>query len=363
MTETKTKELIVIKPAQLAEVFVENGLDPYIEIIKAHVGDIVPDLSTKKGRDAIKSRAYWVAQKKTLIDKAGKEYAADLKSKIKPIDAERKRMRDILEALQADIKKSLLEWQAEEDRIKKVEEDRVEAIRGNINGIKNYLPLAEGGSFCQLHSATSKQIQTAINRLSELPVGDHFAEFKEEAETAHKAKLDELAEALTFALEKEKLAADKKLLDDKEKERKARAREKEVADKAREDERLKNEKKAQKECDDLSRDKIRADLKTKRLVQEKIDTAERVEQEKKKAKEKAEKDQEEAVEAERLKLKGIEDVRIEADKERAANNKHRLKINTEVLSALKKIITDEKVAEEVLVSLSMGKIPNVTINY
>lgn len=390
---TDTKELIVIKPAQLAEVFVENGLDPFIELIKKEVEGIVPDVSTKKGRDAIKSRAYWVAQKKTLIDNAGKKYVADLKGRIKPIDVERKRMRDILEELQAEIKQPLVEWQAEEDRKKQVEEDRVEAIQGNINSIKNYLPLADDGSFCQLHLATSKQIQTAINRLSELKVNDSFAEFKTEAETVYKTKLDELGSSLTVAIEREELAVKAKRLDDEERERKQKKKneklENEGEAKAKRvyeagiQERINNISwhdkifafsfNAQSSIDALSaininetfgdRKEYAEDLRQK-IVGKLKNQFEQLQLSEKEEKEKEDKRlKKEADESAARGQKGIEDARIAEKEKRSKDAAHRLKINTEVLDALKKIIPDKKLAEKVLVALSLGKIPNATINY
>ena len=59
----------------------ENGLDPLIERIAAEVRAHVPDLTTAKGRDAIKSLAYKVARSKTMLDDAGKLKAAETAAK------------------------------------------------------------------------------------------------------------------------------------------------------------------------------------------------------------------------------------------------------------------------------------------
>ncbi|MFX6114679.1 hypothetical protein ABTF34_18285, partial [Acinetobacter baumannii] len=49
----------------------------------------VPDVSTKKGRDAIGSLALKISKSKTLIEKCGKELVAEHKAQIKVIDDDR----------------------------------------------------------------------------------------------------------------------------------------------------------------------------------------------------------------------------------------------------------------------------------
>jgi len=46
----------------------ENGLDPWIAKIRKEVESFVPDVTTKKGRDAIASIAYKVAKSKTALN-------------------------------------------------------------------------------------------------------------------------------------------------------------------------------------------------------------------------------------------------------------------------------------------------------
>ena len=57
----------------------ENGLDPWIAKIRKEVESFVPDVTTKKGRDAIASIAYKVAKSKTALDNLGKELVSELK--------------------------------------------------------------------------------------------------------------------------------------------------------------------------------------------------------------------------------------------------------------------------------------------
>lgn len=79
---TKENALTVFSAAQ--------GLDPYLAQIRAEIDGFTPDISTRKGRDAIASIAYKVARSKTALDNVGKELVAELKDIPKKIDAERK---------------------------------------------------------------------------------------------------------------------------------------------------------------------------------------------------------------------------------------------------------------------------------
>lgn len=112
-------EIITLPPAETAlQVFsAPAGLDPYLAQIKAEIDSFVPDVSTKKGRDAIASIAHKVARSKTALDNIGKELVAELKDVPKKIDAERKRMRDTLDTWKDDVRRPLTEWEeAEESR-------------------------------------------------------------------------------------------------------------------------------------------------------------------------------------------------------------------------------------------------------
>ncbi|MFY0862602.1 hypothetical protein ACA369_25480, partial [Enterobacter kobei] len=79
---------------------------------------LVPDVSTRKGRDAIASMAHKVARSKTYIDNAGKDLVAELKALPKQIDESRRIVRERLDALKDEVRRPLTEWEAEQERIK-----------------------------------------------------------------------------------------------------------------------------------------------------------------------------------------------------------------------------------------------------
>lgn len=64
-------DLVVIEKQNAMAVFTtKEQLDPIIEAIEKEARSLVPDVSTRKGRDAIASMAHKVARSKTYIDNA-----------------------------------------------------------------------------------------------------------------------------------------------------------------------------------------------------------------------------------------------------------------------------------------------------
>lgn len=82
-------QLAVVPPAEtaLAVYSKPNGLEPWLQQIRTKIDGFTPDISTRKGREAIASMAYAVARSKTALDDVGKKLVADLKEVPKKIDA------------------------------------------------------------------------------------------------------------------------------------------------------------------------------------------------------------------------------------------------------------------------------------
>ncbi|VFS57454.1 Uncharacterised protein [Raoultella planticola] len=121
-------DLVVIEKSNAMAIFTSNDqLDPLIEAIEKEARSLVPDVTTKKGRDAIASMAHKVARSKTYIDNAGKDLVAELKALPKQIDESRRVARERLDALKDEVRRPLTEWEAEQARIaeeKAAEEER-----------------------------------------------------------------------------------------------------------------------------------------------------------------------------------------------------------------------------------------------
>lgn len=102
--------------------------DKFLEAVKGEVSAHVPDLTTAKGRDAIKSLAFKVTKTKTAIDNAGKQLKEDAQKTVQTVDAARRAIREELEALSIQARQPLTDWEVRE-------EIRVEKANGIIAGL------------------------------------------------------------------------------------------------------------------------------------------------------------------------------------------------------------------------------------
>ena len=117
--------IVTIEPCDVRTVFVETtGLDSIIAAIEAEVAAFVPDLTTAGGRKAIASMAFKVIKAKTYLDSLGKDLVAEYKALPTKIDANRKAMRDRLDALAEKTRQPLSAWEAEQARIERERIDR-----------------------------------------------------------------------------------------------------------------------------------------------------------------------------------------------------------------------------------------------
>ena len=115
ITSASTELAIIsaIPAIVLAEFFKPNGADAVLSALKEEVRKVAAmlDISTPSGREAIASLAYKVARSKTALDEKGKELVGAIKKQSGEIDAERKRVRDELDALKDEVRKPLTDWE------------------------------------------------------------------------------------------------------------------------------------------------------------------------------------------------------------------------------------------------------------
>ena len=109
-----------------------NEVQPLIEAVASHYKNLIfsgMDGSTDAGRKAIKKVAAELNSKIKEIDDIGKSVTDILKAKPKKIDAGRKLIRDALTEVYNEIRKPVVEYEAEQARIKAEEQARIEAQR------------------------------------------------------------------------------------------------------------------------------------------------------------------------------------------------------------------------------------------
>jgi peptidoglycan DL-endopeptidase RipA len=241
---SESKELVFIAPETALDVYTaDKGIDPYLAKIKQEVDGFIPDISTKKGRDAIASMAYKVSQSKAYLDKTGKELVDKLKEQPKLVDATRKHVRDYLDALRDEVRKPLTDWE-------EAEESRIEQHKQRIAYFELRLECAD---------LDAKELQDNIDNITAMVVNESFEEFELEATRAKEKALAALNAALVKRQAYEAEQAELARLRQEAIERDQREREERIAREAAEAERLKAELAAQAE-----RERVEAELRAER---------------------------------------------------------------------------------------------------
>ncbi|HCQ8223270.1 TPA: hypothetical protein OMD56_000521 [Klebsiella variicola] len=317
--------LVVIEKKNAMAVFTNNDqLDPLIEAIEKEARSLVPDVTTKKGRDAIASMAHKVARSKTYIDNAGKDLVAELKALPKQIDESRRVVRERLDALKDEVRRPLTEWEAEQERIKA--EKAMNALHAEA--------LAMNEDF-------DRQLAARIE-------SDH-----------------EMALLMNDAFDREQ--AEKKA----EAERQRIAREEEIKRLAEEKAKREAAEQAQREIDAAAAREREAILAKERAEREQREAAERAEREKqaaveaerRKAQEEADRIRREAEQREQARL-AEEKRKADEQARREADVKHRKAVGAEVVKALMantSLTRDQAI--EVLTAVKDGRIPHTGISY
>lgn len=322
-------ELISLEQVQanpLAVFTTTNGLDPYLEQIKAEVESFSADVTTKKGQDEIRSFAHKIARSKTALDKIGKELKDQIMEQPKLIDAERRRVKDLLESWQEQVRRPLTE-------LEEAEKARLAEIQAKIDEI-TALP-----DLLKEHGATSEIITKKIDEIT----SDDF-DYQELKATADASKFVAMQKLTTLRDE---------VLKTEEEAKKAEA------------ERIEAEKKAQAERE--AQIKAGAEARAKRKAQEAIEQAERAkaeaERKAKEAEERAEREKQEAIKAEQERVAREERAKEDAEARRKANEHHQRKINREALDSMISAGFDEEISRKMISAIIKGVIKNITINY
>jgi colicin import membrane protein len=115
----KMNELIKVENLVPENIFVEGGTAPFKVTVGKAVEEFVVDISTETGRKELKRFGKLFNKSRNLVDDAGKDLKAKHAAIIKPIDAERKRFRDWMDAKRDEVLQPLSEWEAEQAEIER----------------------------------------------------------------------------------------------------------------------------------------------------------------------------------------------------------------------------------------------------
>lgn len=176
--------VLVVEKKDLQAFFLDTGkLDALYGHVEKMARALVADPLTKEGASQIKSCARQIASVKKRVDDIGKDVVADLKKLPGQIDANRKSLRERLEALQDDIRRPVTEIENREDE---------------IDGIK--------GIHLRLANASSGEIAKELESVKKIPLTEekwHESLEKAKAAIAGETKALELLKSTAEKREKD----------------------------------------------------------------------------------------------------------------------------------------------------------------
>jgi hypothetical protein len=359
MTDTlveKSGELAVLdQPLKAEIVYSLGGIDSILERLRAEVLSIPTDISTAAGRKQVASLAYKVARSKTTLDDLGKNLVADWKQRAAAVDADRRRVREELDALRDEVRKPLTDWES-------AEQARVTGHEAALAALANTVAF----------DAAEPPIGEIEGRL--MFVEQFTREWQEFAGRGATAKREAVA-ALTGLLarrkqqeqERAELARLKAENEAREKaEREARIAQ-EAADKARKEaeEKAAREAKAKADQEAAERRRIQDEAAAReRLAQAAREKAERDAAEAEARARRAEQEKEAAIDAERARVAAEQEKARKEAEARERDKKHKAAVNNAALTAISKEAgIGEDAAKAVVGAIAKGLIPNVSISY
>lgn len=427
VTSTSTDLAIIsaIPAIVPAEFFKPNGADAVLSALKTEVRKVAAtlDISTPAGREAIASLAYKVARSKTALDEQGKELVGAIKKQSGEIDAERKRMRDELDALKDEVRKPLTDWE-------NAEKVRVACHEEALNILRN-ISLTPAESCADV----AEHIEKATNLFAQR----EWEEFEKRALDAKNAVLFELGESLksmqakeAALLEAERLRAEAAERAIKEREEAAARAAKEAAERRAEEQARIAHEAAERERQRVENERIEAEARAKQAEAERIAAEERAARKLKEAEEqrireseqaearrkldaeaaerrriadelaavarlaeaqaeakrvaeqaearriaeaeaaelaasaaaaKAERERYAAVEAERQRVAAQKKAEAEEAEKRARNRAHQGAIHREILEALALLNISDEAGKLIIAAIAKGTVPHISIQY
>ena len=344
-TDTAQTQLVVIEPTTAVALFTEgHGVAELLADIRQKASSLVPDVTTVKGRKEIASVAHAVARTKTYIDGLGKELTDQYKEIPKRIDANRKVLRDTLDALKDEVRAPLTQYEA-------AEEARVAALKERMT------------AFADAKQATaelpSTELEHYLQQIEAIAIDDSWEEMTAQAGVAKDAAVLHLRAIIEKAKEREAQAAELERLRQEAAAREQADRERRIAEQAAAAEAQRQEQ-ARLDAERREREAIEREQKAR------ID-AEAAELARQQAEENALRQAEEAAaraaEQERQRIAQEQARQQEEEQRRAADVEHRRTINNAILMDLMGLGIDEDKAINLIKHIASNKIEHLSINY
>lgn len=374
-TEAAQTQLVVIAPANEVALFTEgDGIDAMLADIRKQAASLVPDVTTAKGRKEIASVAYAVAKTKTYLDGLGKDLTAKYKEIPARIDANRKLIRDTLDALKDEVRAPLTKFE-------EAEAARVEALQSRLARLNE---LSTSASI----EIAAADLQVMLQEVEQTALDDSWQESLPQATVAKELATKRLSEVLSARHKHDAEQAELVLLRQKQAEQERIDRERRIAEDAAEQARrqeeerqrlereaaLHREQEAQRQArsarereEQARRDAEAAELARQQAEARRIEEATQAEQRRIQAESDAKRQTEEAAaraaEQERQRIEQEQARKRQDDERRAADVEHRRTINNAILMDMIGLGIEEEKAINFIKYIASGKSEHLAIKY
>lgn len=186
--EAGTSIAVIVESNPAIVLLDAKSKDDLFNHIRSEIEAFKPDLSTAKGRDAIKSFAFKITRTKTAVDDAGKKLTEEWRTKTSAVNEARREAKEELSAMADAVRKPLTDWE-------EAEKLRVDQCRETIQRLKAAMNV--------YIEDTSETVRARGKEIYEIALDpERFGDMLAEAEDAKSTTVASLRAALT-RLEKE----------------------------------------------------------------------------------------------------------------------------------------------------------------
>lgn len=332
--------------------------------------DFLPDMTSKEGYEKSKRISLDVGKVLTSIEKKRKEIKAPALQRCKDIDEEARSLVAQIEVIQLPHKEA---YKGHDETLKQRESDRVEALKERVDYFEKTYWAAEG--------FTAEKLSGVLADIVAIDIDDSFEEFDVMAQAQKDAVIAKLEKSIAATekaeaeqIELERLRKEKSIRDQKERDEKIAQDAKDIAEKeaaekaeverkrveAEKQEIIDRENAAKLQLEEAKKSRIAAEEKSKRDTQEAKEKAARDAEE---AAKQAEIDTQNAIDVERRRVEAEKRAEEEAVAKREKNKKHVGAIRKAAKEAIIKAGLSEDDAKRVVMAISNGDIPAVSITY
>jgi colicin import membrane protein len=372
--EADATDLVVMATVDPLVVFTdEQKFSEFYARMKAEVEKHKPDVSTEKGRAAVRSLAFKVTKAKTSLNDARLGLTKGWRDQIDVVNEAGKKMTTELDALARETRRPLTEWE-------EAEKARVELCRSVIADLKAAAVITI--------EDTSATVRERGKVVWEVQIGEEFGDLAAEAEAAKTQAVLTLGNALNRLIQEEAdraelarlraEAADREARDLAEREERERVERERVAAEEEEVRRVAaaeaearrirdaEERAAQAAREEAARITREAEAERQRQHDAEIaeerrqrEEAERIAREEREGRQR----EEAARLAEAARVAAEQARQAEEDRKREVNRAHRTRVQKAAKEAIMACGVLEPVAQEIVKAIVAGRVPAVTLAF